>query len=391
VTAVLLGLLFHLGHGRRGRADFEGARTLLSHQFARLWDRPAARSELAAEIARDFGLQVEVLDASRNVLSVTGGACKSGRIELSVSDDAGLLGHVRACSDRSWWPPFWVPLGIAVLALWAGSGLIARQVARPLGSLASMADDIGRGRLASRVHFHGRTYDEVHLVGEVMNDMAARIEKQLADQRALLATVSHELRTPLSRMRLLIEMARTASPNQDDAQRRKLDELEKEVAEVDALVGDLLASSRVDFSVLRPARLDAVPVARDVLDRAGLEPGRLVTAEKEAFFEADATLIVRALANLVSNAELHGGGLCALRIEVRPGFVAFLVEDRGEGFVPGDEARVFEPFFKRGTTGSVGLGLTLVRRIAEAHGGRAWAENRPNGGALVAIEVASQR
>jgi signal transduction histidine kinase len=192
-------------------------------------------------------------------------------------------------------------------------------------------------------------------------------------------------------MRLLIEMARTASSDQDEAQRRKLDELEKEVSDVDALVGDLLASSRVDFSVLRPARLDAVRVAREVLERAGLETGRLVTAEKEAFFEADATLIVRALANLVSNAELHGGGLDALRIEVRPGFVAFLVEDRGEGFVPGDETRAFEPFFKRGKTGSVGLGLALVRRIAEAHGGRAWAENRANGGALVAIEVASQR
>jgi len=82
-----------------------------------------------------------------------------------------------------------------------------------------------------------------------------------------------------------------------------------------------------------------------------------------------------------------------MRVAVRGGFVAFEVDDSGSGFAAGEERRIFEPFYRRangaGADGkSVGLGLTLVKRIAEAHGGRAYAENREGGGARVGVELA---
>jgi len=77
----------------------------------------------------------------------------------------------------------------------------------------------------------------------------------------------------------------------------------------------------------------------------------------------------------------------ALRVKRANGHVAFEVEDHGAGLADGDEARIFEPFYRRSDQGSLGLGLALVKRIAEAHGGRAYAENRDKGGARVGVEL----
>ncbi len=174
--------------------------------------------------------------------------------------------------------------------------------------------------------------------------MAARIERQLADQRELLAAVSHELRTPLARIRLLTEMAREGNGPSACV----LDDLDREVMEIDALVGDLLASSRLDFAALTVTRLDPAEAAIRALERAGLDPTLLEVDEGTPAFQADATLLARALANLLENARAHAGG--AERLRVRPGgqrSVAFEVEDRGPGFADGEETRIFEPFFRR--------------------------------------------
>jgi signal transduction histidine kinase len=252
-----------------------------------------------------------------------------------------------------------------------------------------------------------------------MNEMASRIEKQLADQRALLATVSHEIRTPLSRMRLLIEFAREkaetnlarlaelqallekvaprADADRDTAPPKsplyEMTQLEREVTEIDALVSDLLASSRIDFTALTRTDLDAIEVAKNALERVGVDASRLDVSGGPVRFSGDATLVARAVSNLLENAKRHAGGVETLRVEARPGFVAFVVEDRGPGFAPGDEQRAFEPFYKRVSAASngeesVGLGLALVKKIAEAHQGRVFAENRAEGGARVGVEFA---
>jgi signal transduction histidine kinase len=148
---------------------------------------------------------------------------------------------------------------------------------------------------------------------------------------------------------------------------------------MDRLVGELLAGARLDFSAMSATRLDAAALAATALERAGLPADRLHVETDETHVEADATLLLRALGNLVDNAERHGAGLVRLAIRSRPGFP--------EGELP----RVFEPFQRRRAGGgdgrSLGLGLSLVRRIAVAHRGEAHARNREPGGAVVGIEL----
>lgn len=378
------------------RREHENARNFVRVQFQRVWGDPVARDALARVIAEDFDTALELLDASGRRLVRYGQPCSRARALVTpVSDEGGPLGTVLLCPGRGRSGAslrFALPLLAVAVVLWAASGVISRRLARPLVDLAHVAHEIGAGKLSSRVRLDCRGHGEVGVVAEAVNDMAARIERQIADQRELLAAVSHELRTPLARIRLLTEMARERGGPSADV----LDDLDREVMEIDALVGDLLASSRLDFAALTVSRLDPAEAALRALERAGLDPTLLEVAEGTPAFEADATLLARALANLLENARAHAGG--AERLRVRPsgrGGIVFEVEDRGPGFAEGEETRIFEPFFRRergqgggAERGSLGLGLALCKRIAEAHGGRAFAERREGGGARVGIELA---
>ena len=285
--------------------------------------------------------------------------------------------------------------GVPAVTLWTATGRVARRIAQPLYELTRAAQELGAGNLKARVSAAGFGFDETAVLSSAFNEMAARLERQLAEERELLASVSHELRTPLARIRLLVEIGRQARAGQgpgaaDDP--RTLDEIEREAIEIDALVGELLASARIEFQAVAPKPLDAVEVARRALERAGEDAAKLVSAPPPLPFAADPTLIGRALANLIDNARKHGSGLVRLAVHADGAGVTFEVVDRGRGFAPGDESRVFERFYRgadpdAGSHGSLGLGLALVKRIADAHGGRVHAANEPGGGARVVLEL----
>jgi two-component system OmpR family sensor kinase len=281
--------------------------------------------------------------------------------------------------------PLLLPLALTFFVLWAAAGAIAHRLAHPFVELERVARAIGAGDLHARFSL-ARTSKESRVIGETINDMADRIEKQLADQRALLAAVSHEIRTPLARMRLLVELGKA-----DGRDAGPLDEIDREIVDIDTLVGELLAASRIDFSAVDPRDLDLRELATQAVARAGVDAERLVVVgEPEA--RGDATLVVRAMGNLLENAKRHGEGVSKVTLGVRDGRVFFEVDDTGKGFAPGEEARAFEAFRKgRGrdeTTTGTGFGLALVRRIAEAHGGRAYAKNLEPSGARVGFELA---
>ncbi|MDB4997780.1 MAG: sensor histidine kinase [Myxococcaceae bacterium] len=399
MTLLLVFLVMRaLGGQPQWHRDFERGRTFVEHRYAEVWSDAPARHQLTRSTAEDLDVDVELLDTHGARLDVIGESCKHPYV-LPIEKAGQPLGEVRVCADRHYTGTGWkiaVPLLISFAMLWGASGAIARRVSRPLWQLAQIAEDLGRGQLASRRRIGHNHHGEVRILAEALDDMAMRIEKQLADQRALLATVSHEIRTPLARIRLLVELAKD-SPDKAAAA-KILDDLDREVVEIDTLVGDLLASSRIDFTAITKTHLDANDVAQGAVERTGIDPTKLVVESPHVTFEGDATLVARAVANLIENANRHGGGATTVRVVGRGGdrrggdrFIAFEVEDDGEGFAAGEEEKVFEPFYRPAGAGSggVGLGLALVKRIAEAHGGRAYARNRDGGGALVGIELST--
>lgn len=303
----------------------------------------------------------------------------------------GAVMHV-ASRHAAGRPPLWLLIGVPVVILWTVSGKLARRIARPLYDLSTVARQIGDGKLEARVR-PAPHVDEIGVLGHAVNDMAARIERQLRDQRELLAAVSHELRTPLGHARVLIETAR-----EQGATERTLSELERELLEMDQLVGELLASARLDFQALTRRPIDAVDLARRALERANLPATRLEVAAglepESARLEADPTLLQRALANLIDNAQKHGKGLVRLAVESRPAVIVYVVEDQGPGFPVGAGQAAFEAWSRLPSADgspkpetSLGLGLSLVARIARAHGGELRQEPREGGGSRVILEI----
>ena len=282
------------------------------------------------------------------------------------------------------WPWMrFLALFVAGNLVWSASGVVARRLARPMHELARVATELGAGKLESRVRLPRRGPREIGEVAAAFNEMAARIEAQVKSQQELLGAASHELRTPLARLRVLLAILQDAGIDPD-----LVAKIEREIVEMDTLVGELLAGARVEAGALQKRELDVEDVVRECVERSALQAAEVHVAADAQRVQADATLLSRALTVLLDNARKHGGSRVSVRVQRELGGVVFCVEDDGRGFEPEDLPRVFEPFVRgRGLSPDeqqgVGLGLYLVRRIAQAHGGRAFADNRKEGGARV--------
>ncbi|MBK7154230.1 MAG: HAMP domain-containing protein [Sandaracinaceae bacterium] len=347
--------------------DFHAAEGFVALRFAERWGDDAALAQLADELHGRFGLSVQVHDLAGHERLRRGQDCSRRARPTAIVTDGRTLGHATLCMPRR---PHFFRQALALFAafvvgLWWSSGVIARRLARPLVETAKVASEIGHGALDARVHVHPRAPAEVQHLARAVNEMAARVESTLADQKMLLASVSHEIRTPLGHLRLLVDHAADAGLSETLTR-----QLEDEVLEIDDLVAQLLAGSKLD--TLGPERrtVDAVDAARSALARAGEAESKLV-AEGALHVDADPTLLARALANLLRNAREHGGGLVSLRVESDGPAVRFVLRDAGAGLRPEDLARLTQPYARDAadSAGSLGLGLTLVARIALAHGG----------------------
>ena len=365
------------------QASWQRAATWVGRSFAADWNDPSRREAFAKKTAAELDVSLALYAPGGEVLSSVGEACKPWHaMDLPVTSvDGQRLGTVRACFRQAPGPSwrFFLGFALALAALWMASGRVARRLARPLTEVADVVRRIGSGELSARAKRACANPDEIGVVAEAVNDMAARIEKQLADQRELLAAVSHELRTPLARVRVISEIARDSG-----ATPKTFDDLDREVQEMDALVGELLAKSRVDFGTLSKRPLSAQDVALEAVERAGLAAEK-ATVPAELSVDADPTLLQRALANLLRNAQTHGGGVERLEVGEDSAGITFAVLDAGPG-LPKDTS-LFEAFQSGGSGEGLGLGLSLVKRIAEAHGGTVFAANRPEGGARVGLTL----
>lgn len=282
---------------------------------------------------------------------------------------------------------------IAILALFAGligAGAypIARRIARRLERLNAAVERLGAGDLAARVPVEGR--DEVGELAQSFNRAADRIRALVETQRRLVASASHELRSPLARLRLAVELMSAESR----AELRR--EAETDIAELDALIDDLLVSARV-------GALDG-PRTRETVDLLEIvsEEARRVGADASgdsAVVRGEPRMLRRMIRNLLENARRYGGG-GPIEVRVRgpdgSGTARLTVADRGPGVPDSERERIFEPFYRaanhsEGRDGGVGLGLSLVREIARHHGGDARCRARPGGGTRFEVEIGDGR
>lgn len=278
-------------------------------------------------------------------------------------------------------------LGLAALllvlfaAVALGAWPVVRGLTRRLEALKQGVDAFGAGALHRRVSEDGR--DEVAALGASFNQAAARIEALLQSHKSLLANASHELRSPLTRLRMAVSMLEEASTEQRATLRH---EIEVNVGELDALVEEVLLASRLDASAVLDRQDDV-----DLLGLAAEEAARVnaMVQGDGVTVRGDERLIRRALRNLLENARRYGGGEIELRVQRRGQSVELQVCDRGPGVPDAFRERIFEPFFRlpghAEKAGGVGLGLALVRQIAERHGGGVRCEPREGGGSCFTL------
>jgi two-component system, OmpR family, sensor kinase len=366
-------------------SDLVRIQRFVGERFERVWDNPSERHSLALDIAKAFEVDLTLRDNARAPIEQVGVGCDKPQFTVPIPRGSSTLGVLEVCIDKRRRVPgftFVLAIAAACLTLWGASGVLARKMMRPLSDLIRVTREIGSGNLASRVRLGRHHMGEVGMLADSVNDMARRIERQLSDQRELLAAVSHEIRSPLARLRVLTELLRGSS-----ADSGTLDKVEREIIEVDDLIGKLLANSRLDFGTLNLQTLEPCALVQRAMERAEVDPSVYRNDAPDAKVKGDPTLLDRAFCNLLENAQKHAGGVeCVVVSSVDKG-LRVTVNDRGPGFPKEALDRVFDAFFRGDGSSSLGLGLSLVERIARAHGGRAWAENRDGGGASVHFEI----
>jgi len=306
-------------------------------------------------------------------------------------------------------PSFWScpPFGFAWMLMWVGIAValatypIVRTLTRRLERLQDGVQQWGDGDLSIRIPESGS--DEVAFLAKRFNSAAERIEALvhshealLASQKSLLANASHELRSPLTRIRMGLELmgpaASTAFKTEIARNINELDQLIEEIllaSRLDARESDLGTVESVDLLGLAAEECARVDADLDLqVSTAGSPEGAV---PHELVVSGVAKLLRRAVRNLLENARRHAASEISLSLRQDVQLVQIRVCDRGPGVPVELRERIFEPFYRLpGATerdGGVGLGLALVKSIALRHGGRAYCEGRPEGGACFVIEL----
>ena len=230
-------------------------------------------------------------------------------------------------------------LGAIALAVAICAYPLVRRLTRRLERLQAGVELLGAGDLTARVKMEGR--DEVARLAASFNRAADRIEELVGSHKLMLANASHELRTPLSRIRLGVEFLKETA----DPRRRK--ELEKDIAELDVLIDEILLSSRLDAVGGLDQREEV-----DLLALAAEEGARYeqctVTGEPVTV-TGDRALLRRMVRNLIENAGRHGAPPIEVDVRAAGALAAVTVSDHGAGVAEADREHVFTPFFRTRT------------------------------------------
>lgn len=274
--------------------------------------------------------------------------------------------------------------------------IVSGSVLKPIHRITDVAKEIQATDLSRRIDLGGPP-DELRELADTFDDMLERIDGAFESQREFIHEASHELRNPLAVMRTNLEVT-LADPDADtDEMRQTLEVVQRSSERMTRLVDDLLVYARKGTLSLERETVDAADLVHDLaaefrapaeakgvqlVERA--EPGLLVDGDRNALRQA--------LANLLANALRYAPEHTTIRVRAgrEAPWVWMAVEDEGPGIAPEDQDRVFQRFFRgderegRAEARS-GLGLTIVRQVAEAHGGEVKLVSEPGKGCAFAI------
>jgi signal transduction histidine kinase len=301
----------------------------------------------------------------------------------------------------SGWVMFHMGADVKILAVAAGSAtaavvaalVLARSITTSLRRVGEASHSLAAGDLSVRAPAGGAR--EIAELAGSFNVMAASLEQLFDARRELVAWASHDLRAPIASLQAMLEAIEDGLASAEDY----LPTLRDQVRTLSALVDDLFELARIDAGALTlelrrmpvaPLVASALRMLRPEAEARGVALSADVDEQVEAELAPDK--FERVLFNLVTNALRHtpSDGSVAVRVERRASELLLRVEDSGEGLPAEAQSRMFERFWRadraRSTSGA-GLGLAIARGLVEAHGGKIWAENRPQGGACISFTL----
>jgi two-component system OmpR family sensor kinase len=368
----------------------------------------AARSGFSTLVLPDVGY-LRLLN--RQVRIAGTGPHAAQRVTVGVGEPLASVARAQHGVARAFILAGFLALAGALLA----SLLIGSRFSRPLRRMAAVAAQVDAGDLHPRIHDVERDGREVQVLADSFNHMLDRLTDAFAGQREFVADASHELRTPLTVIRGQLEVL-AAQPNPSGEEVRRVERLaQAEIARITRLVDDLLLLAKAEqtqFLRMEPIALGSF--VEELWDGATLlAMRRFELGEVPAgTLLADPDRLAQALRNLIGNAiehtnhetglvrlyvervGRHGRSFGAQPIAEHPGdeSLRLVVDDDGPGIPSEQRERVFDRFHRTDAardraSGGAGLGLAIVRAIAEAHGGRVSASVSAAGGARIELEL----
>jgi signal transduction histidine kinase/heme exporter protein D len=271
---------------------------------------------------------------------------------------------------------FVILLSLLAIAVALGAYPIVRRLTKRLENLQVGVEKWGAGQLSTRVAIEGT--DEVAFLAQKFNHAASQVETLMNSHKSLLANASHELRSPLARIRMALALLQ-ASPGK--ASEATSQEINRNIHELDSLIEEILLASRLDA----PDAIIGQTESFDLMGLAAEECARISTElmvddNSQGSFEMMGypRLVRRLLRNLLENANRYNNpdkGAVTLALTAQGDCFSMVVRDHGPGVAENECTRIFEPFYRAKNAserdGGVGLGLALVKSIAQRHGGSA--------------------
>ena len=289
-------------------------------------------------------------------------------------------------------------LALSLLLVGAIGWWVARSVSRPVDAMRAATRKMAAGEFATRVDKRwSSAHDELGQLASDFNGMAERIELLVAHDRGVLQDLSHELRSPLARLHLILDLAQHSATAEEAA--RHFKHAEQEIVRMDRMTSEMLALSRLEGGLPGMERdsVDIAELTRERLDAARVEAEARgihvqIHSGEPVFVRGSGILLERALDNIIANAIKFSPdhGIVDVDVQQHRQNAEVRIRDHGPGVPPEELGLLFRPFF-RGTNAvhanGHGLGLTIVQRVAQVHGGDVTASNAEGGGLAVTLRL----